>query len=665
MSEILNASDNNDLSVKEIIQNMPDEEKDALQGWYWYDWANQAYALTVMTVIVPALMANLYNKATGTQGGAGFFALVYGFAMLIVAVTVPALGVIADRMPIKKKMLYWYTLVGIIFCAAMGAAPYFGSKGYLVLAFMFVIGSIGFSGGNTIYYAFMPYLAPKKAMDHVSSWGYAYGFLGGSVILFVHLIILLGTPWDGDFQMAVIFSTSALWWWGWGALMFFKTPEPPIIDEMDYKGVWKSTKFAYSQVFKTLKTIRVEFPVLFLFIVAYLLFYDGVNTINGMASAFGESVLRISPSMNIALLLTVNFVAVPMSIVFGKIANKSGTKFALMLALTIYCAVAVIAVGFAPLELENDHERYDFQYDWNEESGNYTLSTLYNRGIDGWVSADSEGDAEFRNTFGQNDWMVFEGSKEADTSGFKLQQGFGALALIGVATLGVGVAMIAILRKGMGWMGLVLIIVLCGSVIFGFSKIIEAGEEKNVEAYSLTEEEAAAMVLSFNTTSDHRFSIHFKGGAQDNKAEIGDRHPTIIDQGGYVDWWPETMRNYVWEPLGISVSLQWIILGFFVGCVMGAAGAQARSMFTMLIPKSRTTEFFGFFGFIGKAAAMIGPFLYAAAAGLFDDRMAIVSIVIVIIAGTYLCSKVDLEKGIKMADEEDIRVMKIKEAQEK
>ena len=81
--------------------------------------------------------------------------------------------------------------------------------------------------------------------------------------------------------------------------------------------------------------------------------------------------------MNIALLLTVNFVAVLMSIVFGKIADKSGTKFALMLALAIYCLVAVAAVGFAPLELEDDHERHDFQYDYDSENDEYTLTTLW------------------------------------------------------------------------------------------------------------------------------------------------------------------------------------------------------------------------------------------------------------------------------------------------
>ena len=116
------------------------------------------------------------------------------------------------------------------------------------------------------------------------------------------------------------------------------------------------------------------------------------------------------------------------------------------------------------------------------------------------------------------------------------------------------------------------------------------------------------------------------------------------------------MRNYIWAPLGISVSMQWIILGFCVGTVMASAGAQARSMFTVLIPRTRTTEFFGFFGFIGKAAAMVGPFLYAAAATSYDDRTALMTIVVVILVGFYLCAKVDLEKGAKMAEEYDAKI---------
>ena len=118
-------------SAKDMISSMSDDDQKAIKGWYFFDWANQAYALTVMTVIAPALMANLYNKATGTQSGDSFYATVLTISMLFVVLTAPALGVIADKMPIKKKLLKWYTAAGVIFCALMGAAPYFGSDGYI------------------------------------------------------------------------------------------------------------------------------------------------------------------------------------------------------------------------------------------------------------------------------------------------------------------------------------------------------------------------------------------------------------------------------------------------------------------------------------------------------------------------------------------------------
>jgi UMF1 family MFS transporter len=127
----------------------------------------------------------------------------------------------------------------------------------------------------------------------------------------------------------------------------------------------------------------------------------------------------------------------------------------------------------------------------------------------------------------------------------------------------------------------------------------------------------------------------------------------MVDQGGPVDGYADFMRDKVWAPFGISVSLQWIILGLFVGVAMGAAGAQARSMFTLLIPETRTSEFFGFFGFLGKSAAMIGTFLYGITSTAFDSRVAILTITIVILIGTFLTSRVDLEEGMRVAAEED------------
>ena len=644
------------LSAKQTIDAMSDDKKKALKSWYFYDWANQAYALTVMTVIAPALMAALYNTATGTQSGDSFYAWVLTFSMLFVVVTAPALGVIADKMPIKKKLLKWYTVVGIIFTALMGAAPYFGSQGYLILALMYTIGTIGFTGGNVIYYSFMPYLAPRKCQDHVSTWGYAYGFIGGSMILIFHLIVLLGFSWDTNFKMAIIFSTSAIWWWGFGLLMFKWTPEPEIPSSMEWKGFKDATKVAYSQVYQTFKEIK-RFKVLAFFLLAYLLFYDGVNTIASMASAFGESVLRLDQSMNVLLLLTVNIVAIPMTIVFGKLADIKGTKFALMTALMIYCFVAVVAAGFAPLELEGeeDAERYDFTFEWDEDAQVYELTTLYDRGYENWVGETSSGDSEFRDNFQEyfpaNSTDYSKESSGSSTIGTGLLVCLMLLAF--VAIIGGSIAFIQ--SKELGKLGVILMVSVVGLGVLGASMLADQADEDEVELHNISPADGALIAANFDNASDHRFSIIFVDGPLAGQDEIGDRHPTIVDQGGPVDSWAEIMRDKVWEPLGLGVALQWIILGMFVGVAMGSAGAQARSMFSQLVPETRTSEFFGFFGFLGKSAAMIGTFLYGIASTTFDSRVAILSITVVILAGTYLTSKVDLEEGIRVAEEEDAR----------
>ena len=655
MSEMATAEDMR--TTKEIMSSMSDENKKALKGWYFYDWANQAYALTVMTVIAPALMASLYNTATGTQSGDSFYAWILTISMVFVVVTAPALGVIADKMPIKKKLLKWYTIVGILFTALMGAAPYFGSQGYLVLALMYTIGTVGFTGGNVIYYSFMPYLAPRKCQDHVSTWGYAYGFMGGSMLLIFHLIILQDfVVWDWKFKMAVIFATSSIWWWGFGYLMFKWTPEPEIPSTMKWDGFGNATKVAYSQVFQTFKEVK-RFKVLAFFLLAYLLFYDGVNTIASMASAFGESVLRLNSNMNVMLLLTVNIVAIPMTIVFGKLADIKGTKFALMLALFIYCFVALVAAGFAPLELEGeeDAERYDFTFEWNATSSEYELETLYDRGYESWVGETAEGDSEFRDNFQQYFPVNSTDYDKDDPGTSSLGKGLQACIIILAFVALIGGAIMLIQNKELGKLGVLAMIFVVIAGILGASFLADQDETKKKETHTINLENATAIVANFDSTSDHRFSILFVGGDLSGESEIGDRHPTVLDQGGPVDGYAEFMRDNVWEPFNIGVSLQWIILGMFVGIAMGSAGAQARSMFSQLVPETRTSEFFGFFGFLGKSAAMIGTFLYGIASSVFDSRVAILTITIVILAGTYLTSRVDLEEGIRVAEEEDAR----------
>jgi len=589
------------------IEGMGDGGNKALRSWYWYDWANQAFALTVLTVLVPQLLSSMFELSTGGGTEVGslkitgdtFYAIILGSASLFVAIVSPVLGAIADRMPIKKKILWVYTVVGVLFTAMMGVAPHLeAGSAYRFLAFCLVIGNIGFAGGNVIYYAFMPNLADRDSMDHVSSWGYAYGFAGGSLILVVHLLVGLtgffgvSDPWS-PWVLSFIFVTSAMWWLGFGMQLFRNTPEPEIPNPKEYGSALEAVRDGIREVKKTFGEIR-KFKILAIYLASYLLFFDGINTIGGMASAFGDSVLRLNPTMNFVLLLMVNITAVPMTVIGGKLANRFGTKRVLGWSLGVYAVVAILAVGFAPLELEGDHERYDFQYDFNDETSEYELTTLYDRGVKGWVSKSGDGDLKFRESFFE---YMFETVPDTSEN--------------------------------------------------------ERWSDDDVVIDSISVSQATSLRSEVAMMGEHRFSFSFKGGDLDGSRYVGEEHPTIIE-GELADWWPNLLRDKVWEPLNFGVSLQWIMLGMMVGIVMGTAGAQARSLFTMLTPSSRSTEFFGFFGFIGKAAAVFGPIVYAISAATMGSRVAVASIVVVILIGWSLFIFIDVEEGVRVARQEDI-----------
>ena len=353
-----------------------------------------------------------------------------------------------------------------------------------------------------------------------------------------------------------------------------------------------------------------------------------------------------------------------------------------MVALLIYCAVSVTAAGFAPLALDDttdkngdgvpddaeltatgDSTRYDFVFTWDENPDNdnttndgaYVMSTLYGISYENWISNTSEGDAAFRDAFQDHfpepDYSVDDAGDSTLGVGIVVC----LFILIMVALLGGGLMWIQ--EREMGWGGILAAFLLVGVGIFGASLFADQATAESKVIKTISEEDAVALVAAFEETDEHRFSIIIIGGNESiaGKSEVGNTHPTVVDQGGPVDWWAEMMRDNVWAPLNWDVTKQWITLGLFVGCAMGSAGAQARSMFSMLTPKTRTSEFFGFFGFLGKSAAMIGTFLYGIASTTFDSRVAILTIAIVILVGTYLTSRVDLEEGIRVAQEEDAR----------
>ena len=164
-------------------------------------------------------------------------------------------------------------------------------------------------------------------------------------------------------------------------------------------------------------------------------------------------------------------------------------------------------------------------------------------------------------------------------------------------------------------------------------------------------EEIRSLVESL---SGSRFSVSVSGGPLDSVSEVGIDHPTNLGDG-MLDVIPETAREYVWEPLGISVGFQFLILGCAMGTLLGGSQGLARSLFGQMVPETRSAEFFGFFGFFGKVAALIGPLLYGFMTVAFDSRVGILAVSMLILTGALMMRLVDVEKGREDARNEDIR----------
>ena len=162
------------------------------------------------------------------------------------------------------------------------------------------------------------------------------------------------------------------------------------------------------------------------------------------------------------------------------------------------------------------------------------------------------------------------------------------------------------------------------------------------------------MQALLDSMADSRYSASVAGGPLDSSTALGIDHPTNLGDGP-IDVIPDTARNTVWGPLGLSVGLQFLLLGCGMGTLLGGSQGLARSMFGQMVPETRSAEFFGFFGFFGKVAALLGPLIYGIMTVMFDSRVGILSIAILILTGALLLRGVDVEQGRLDAQAEDAR----------
>ena len=302
-------------------------------SWAFYDWANSAFATTVIAGFFPIFFKSFWaNSLSDTESTAllGLANSLSGFFILIFA---PFLGALADITFRKKYMLVFFMLIG----AGSTASFFFIYEGYWMIAVIaYILASIGFSGGNIFYDSLIIDVSNDQSRNQVSAFGYAMGYLGGGILFVVNVLMYLqpnifGLASEID---AVLFSflSVAIWW------SIFTLPLIKFVKER--KGEITSLSLtstvmnSFFRVINTFKEIR-QYKNLFYFLVAYWLYMDGIDTVVRMALAFGSDIGLASSELIVALIIT-QFIGFPSTIFFGLLAERFGLKILLYIGIGIY-----------------------------------------------------------------------------------------------------------------------------------------------------------------------------------------------------------------------------------------------------------------------------------------------------------------------------------------
>ncbi len=300
-------------------------------SWIMYDWANSVYATNIMAAIFPIYFTSVLGENTlGIQ----WWGIGTSFATLIVALLGPVLGAVADCKGMKKKFWGFFAIMGITFTLLMAISDVW--QGMLI---GYVISYIGFQGSCLYYDSFLTDVTTPKKMDTVSSWGFAMGYIGGSTIAFViSIIIMMILGMENPLGVKIAVVITSLWW------ALFSIPMLLNVKQVHYKedkpiAVVKNT---FSNLRKTLKSISKN-RGLFLFMIAYFFYIDGVGTIITMSTSYGTTLGIGTVGMILALLVT-QLIGVPSSILFGKFAKKLGAFKMIGGAIAIYFCITI--VGF-------------------------------------------------------------------------------------------------------------------------------------------------------------------------------------------------------------------------------------------------------------------------------------------------------------------------------
>lgn len=300
-------------------------------SWILYDCGNSAYSMAITTALLPVYFG-MFKR--GQSMDLGYF---NSLASIIVAVLSPILGTIADYRGYKKKFFTVFFMLGIVATGSLALVPY---GVWQLLVFLYVLSAIGFSGANIFYDAFLVDVTTEDKMDRVSTSGFAYGYIASVIPFGISLAVVYLMGMDRFIGYQIGFVVTALWWALFTVSMLKNVNQIYGVD-IEPKPVVNSFK----RLIDTLSNIR-KHKVVFTFLIAYFLYIDGVDTIIRMVVPYSETVLggdSLSMFLLLGILLIIQIIAFPAALIYGKLSNKYGTRFMIIVGIITY----IIGVIFA------------------------------------------------------------------------------------------------------------------------------------------------------------------------------------------------------------------------------------------------------------------------------------------------------------------------------
>lgn len=656
--------------------------KRRIRAWAMYDWANSAFATTILASLLPIYYSTVAGSTLPSEATAtAYWSLTISFSIFILAILSPILGTVSDVMRSKKRFLAIFIGGGVL---GTGLLVLVSTGDWLLASLFFVLGRIGFGGSVIFYDALLPHVARKEDRDWVSSRGYALGYLGGGILLVINVAMFFFIP-DSVFENAGIrlsFLSVAIWWLLFSLPILRHVPEPPSVTATLKRG---ETVLGVSirRLRDTFGNIK-KYRELFKYLVAFLIYNDAIGTIIAVAAIYGAE-LGFGLEELVLAILMVQFAGIPFSIIFGRLPAHNDDRAPFYLAFILINAIALPILGFAlaralPADVSGAQpDPYVSEAEFLGE-GIYPVAGDAFDAAGDWIEIIVSADELVGEGFMGSLTTLLTGRPD-DLAYIQTDDRAGALSF---AFNGRHLEL-TIRRSPDG--GLI------GFHLDGAPLNADDGVPITIDTYSETVRYGETETIEIAEAGQHLLEIINVSGETEG-AVIALSQVTVLpparqsslptialiivafeliallvarllrSQFVGLSNWLDTRRSillslFVYSIVAcwgfvLNATVEFWMLALMVAMVQGGSQALSRSLYASLCPTLKSGEFFGFYSIMEKFASIVGPLIFAfAGIALGSSRPAILSLILLFLLGGYLLSRVDIAEGQRVAREED------------